>query len=102
VLQEKPAILDRIGAVPADVDRRVPAKPVEAILRQPRDRVVDDELANLGAVIVRARSPGRVLPPIAEEVDPVGAVALAIETGQGEITSSPVVVDHVEKDADPA
>lgn len=67
----------------------VEAQPVEAVVQQPHQGVVDEEVAHFAAAEIDAVAPGRLL-VVAEEVLGIAAQVVAVRPE--------VVVDHVEKD----
>lgn len=66
----------------------IEAQPVEAVVHQPHQRVVDEEVADFAAAEIDAIAPGRLL-VVAEEVFGVAAEVIAVR--------AEVVVDHIEK-----
>jgi hypothetical protein len=84
------------------VDRGVEAEPVDVVLVEPHQGVVDDEPADVGAAVVRAGvAPRGRGPPVLVEVDPAQAVlAPPVELPQVEVRGPEVVVDEVEDDGD--
>src|SRR5690606_22204239 len=73
---QAPAVLERIALVRlvalhrANVERHVETQPVDAVLVEPVERVVADELAHLRPAVIRPRvAPGRVRAPVVVEID---------------------------------
>ena len=92
-----------VGPHAADVERHVDAQPVDVVLLQPHQGVVADELAHLGAAVVRAGCrPRASRAPVVVEVDAAAVVlAPAVEPPQVEVARAEVVVDDVEDDREP-
>ena len=83
-----------------DVDGRVPAHAVAAILGEPHERVVEDERLHLGATEIGARPPVGVRELVRVEVDALLAEAVAVPAVQER--GVVVVVHDVEDHADAA
>ncbi len=111
-MQQQTAVGDRLIRAAAAVDRAdvgggVETQSVDPVILQPGERVIADELADLGATVIRARTPAVRLrtaiaePPCAVEVDPaLPAGARAVEHPQNRVGRAEVVIDDIEDHRD--
>ncbi len=108
---EQPPAVGQIGAgiriaAPdiADPSRGVEAKPVAAMLLQPEQRIVAQELPDFATSVIRARvAPRRCAAPVVVKIDaPAAVLAPTVESPEIEIIRAEVVVDNVVNDRDPA
>ena len=107
VLHQRPAVGDAAATtvvLGADIDRRVPTKPVGIELIEPVQRVVLEEGPHLATPVVGACvAPWSGGPPVLEEVDPaVAARRRAVESPHVQIARAQVVVDHIDDHRDAA